>query len=361
MKRAEDISILITDKKFQKILIEWKSFTEKRKDDICREYDLSIEEVENLQQLWYGLDFRPYEISPSIIETALNEVNHRLFNKKTHIQKKSLTKIIFNQFAKVAAILILPILTYTSYLQFYNSDHNSENQSIQMVTVHSKEGTVTNMSLPDGSRVWLNAGSSVSYPTIFKGNTRNVSMTGEAYFEVVKNEKTPMNVSTGSINIKVYGTDFNINAFTSELKKSIEVTLIKGSVSLSSHLGKFNGENEFFIKPGQTISFNEDSRKLDIKNDDTFYYTAWKDGILIFKNTSFANVLERLSREFNVDIELNDKKLASVPMDATFRNENIDEILRLLSLSTPFRYHFETPQKLPDGTFVKTKIYIEKK
>jgi ferric-dicitrate binding protein FerR (iron transport regulator) len=72
-------------------------------------------------------------------------------------------------------------------------------------------------------------------------------------------------------------------------------------------------------------------------------------------------VLEHLSQKFNVDIELKDPALASIPMDATFRDESVSEILRLLSLSTPFHYYYDSPGKLPDGTFAKSKIYIEKK
>jgi len=80
---------------------------------------------------------------------------------------------------------------------------------------------------------------------------------------------------------------------------------------------------------------------------------------LIFKDTDFETILERLSRKFNVEIELKDKKFASVQMDATFKNESLEKILELLSLSTPFTFRYEDPKKLPDGSFEKSKIYIE--
>jgi ferric-dicitrate binding protein FerR (iron transport regulator) len=215
------------------------------------------------------------------------------------------------------------------------------------------------MVLPDGSKVCLNSGSSISYPDHFDDSARKVLLTGEAYFQVVKNKKAPMVVSVGNVNLKVYGTSFNVNAFSSE--ETVRVTSVEGSVSLSSASGKIRGKDEFFIEPGQTVTYFGDSRKFTVQNEDTFFYTAWKDGILIFRNNTFATVLKQLSRKFNVDIELKDKNLASIPMDATFRDENINEILRLLALGTPFRYYYETPGKLPDGTFAKSKIYIVKK
>ena len=136
----------------------------------------------------------------------------------------------------------------------------------QMVTVSSQPGTVTNLILPDGSRVWLNTGSTISYPNEFSGSTRDISLTGEAYFEVVKDKQIPMVVEAGNARIKVYGTIFNVNAFSSE--PFLKVTLVEGSVSLSSPSGKLNGKEEFFIKPGQTAIFNEQSKQVLVQNED---------------------------------------------------------------------------------------------
>ena len=115
------------------------------------------------------------------------------------------------------------------------------------------------------------------------------------------------------------------------------------------------------LNRGKTITYFNRSKKIVSQNEDTFIYTAWKDGILIFRNNTFETVLKRLSSRFNVDIELKDRTLAAIPMDATFKDENVNEILRLLSLSTPFTFYYASPQKTSDGTFAKSKIYIIKK
>jgi len=359
MRGTEDISILLTNKDFRKILSGWKGFSETEKAEVRKEYELTAEDVEILRRLWSGLDFHHFEHSKAIVEDTLNETVWTLAERNiAHGERKPVRKF-YEQFARVAAILIIPILLYMTYLQFFKESPATPRATQQLVTISSQPGTVTNLILPDGSQVWLNAGSSVSYPSFFNGGTREVSLAGEAYFEVVKNKQMPMVVSAGDMHIKVYGTTFNVNAFSTE--SFVKVTLVEGSVSLSSPAGKFNGKNEFFIEPGQTVTFNEDSRKLVVQNDDPFLYTAWKDGLLVFRNTTFETVLKRLSRKFNVDIELKDQSLAPIPMDATFRDEGVEEILRLLAYSTPFEYYFGPPRKLPDGTYAKGKIYIERK
>ena len=359
MRRNGDISILLTDKDFQKILSEWKCFSEAKKAQVYRDYEITVEEVETLSQLWSGLDFHQFEHPEAIVENTLNETIWKLAERKITRSKIDAGRKLYENFARVAAILIVPMILYTAYIQFFKVNPAISPSIQQMVTVGSQPGTITHLVLPDGSQVCLNAGSSVSYPNTFSGNTREVSLTGEAYFEVVKNKQVPMIVSVGDIQIKVYGTSFNVNAFSSEKNKII--TLVEGSVSLSSSLGKFNGKDEFFIKPGQTVIFNDDSKKMVVQNDDPFYYTAWKDGLLLFRNVTFETMLKTLSKKFNVDIELKDSILALIPMDATFSNESLSEILRLLSLSTPFHYSYDSPRKLPDGTFAKSKIQIERK
>lgn len=359
MKRTEDISILITDKSFQKILLEWGDLTETRKAEIYSEYELTADDMVVLQQMWLSLDFRTFEHPESEVEKALEETIWKLSERNNISVQGTPLRKLYEQFARIAAILIIPVIFYTTYIQFFGQDKAITEVASQQITITSQAGTITKLALPDGSKVYLNSGSTISYPTKFDGHSRNVALTGEGYFEVVKNMKVPMVVSAGNVNLKVYGTSFNVNARL--IENSVKVTLVEGSVALSSPTGKIEGENEFFITPGQTATYNEDSKNLILQNEDTFFYTAWKDGVLIFRNNTFETVLKQLSYKFNVDIELRERSLASISLDATFRDENINEILRLLALSTPFQFYYGTPQKLHDGTFAKSKIFIEKK
>jgi len=359
MRRTEDISILLTDKDFQRILRRWKYYSDEERAKVYGEYNLKEGEIEILLHLWLGMDFQRFHLSEEMVEDTLNETIWKMAERKIVPEEKAGVKRIYESFSRIAAILIIPIIFYTAYIQFVKDNPDVPQLAKQMVTVSSQPGTVTNLILPDGSRVWLNAGSTISYPNEFIGSTRAISLTGEAYFEVVKDKEIPMVVEAGNVRIKVFGTIFNVNAFSSE--PSMKVTLVEGSVSLSSPTEKLHGKEEFFIEPGQTAIFSEQSKQVLVQNEDPFFYTAWKDGFMVFRNTPFETVLKRLSRKFNVDIELKDQTLARIPMDARFRDESINEILRLLSSGTPFKYYYETPGKLPDGTFAKSKIYIERK
>jgi ferric-dicitrate binding protein FerR (iron transport regulator) len=350
--------MLITDSGFQKNLSEWSSMSGEEKADILQKYKLTENDIKSLQQLWLGLDFQEFEQPRTEVEAALDETLWKLTERNTSASR-SLSYRIYEHFARIAAILIIPILIYTAYVQFYSQPKSDINDVTQMVTVTSQAGTVTQLALPDGSKVYLNSGSTISYPSVFAADLRKVSLKGEGYFEVVKNKKVPMEVSAGNVSLKVYGTSFNVNAL--ESAKFVKVTLIEGSVSLSSKGETIEGKKEFFITPGQTVTYQQNTKDISLQTDDTFQYTAWKDGIIIFRNKTFESVLQQLSEKFNVDIELKDESLASIPMDATFRDENINEILRLLALSTPFRYQYGEQQKLSDGTFAKSKIYIERK
>lgn len=358
-EQEQDITMLITDREFQKILSEWSITSGEHKTEICEKYSIKEEEVKTLQQLWFGLDFLEFEQPRTEVDEALDETLWKLSDRNTNTPKR-LSRTLYEHFARIAAILIIPIIAYSAYVQFY--DHSAvslSNAHPQIIKITSQAGTVTQLALPDGSKVYLNSGSSISYPSVFASDMRKVSLKGEGYFEVVKNKKVPMEVSVGNVALKVYGTSFNVNAL--ESSKLVKVTLIEGSVSLSSKGETIAGKNEFFITPGQTVTYKQNSKDITLLTDDPFLFTAWKDGIIIFRNKSFESVLQQLSEKFNVDIELRDKSLASIPMDATFRDENINEILRLLALSTPFRYHYTEQQKLPDGTFARSKIYIERK
>lgn len=352
-------SLLANNKKFQNILSGWINFSAAEKADICREYELTIEEIEILRQLWLGIDFKKFRHPRTIVDDTLEDIIWKIAERENAPIEKTFVRRLYEQFTKIAAILIVPILLYTTYIQFFKDDTSVAHTEIsQIITVKSQAGTITKLTLPDGSKICLNAGSSISYQNRFEGCCREVSLTGEAYFDVTKNKKMPMIVSAGHVKLKVYGTSFNVNAFSQE--EFVKVTLVEGSVSLSSPNKKFKDENEFFINPGNTVTYFGGSNELVIQNDNTYYYTAWKDGLLVFKNSSFATVLTELSRKFNVDIELKDQTLASVRMDATFKDENINEILRLLSLSTPFKYNYGSSVKSSDGTFAKSKIYITK-
>jgi ferric-dicitrate binding protein FerR (iron transport regulator) len=262
--------------------------------------------------------------------------------------------------SRIAAIFAIPLLISTIYLNQKSNRLQSE-YSIQastasvINTIKSPMGAKTQVVLPDGSNVWLNSGSSLSYPSRFDAKSRNVELTGEAFFEVVKNEKTPMLVSAGGIQVKVYGTKFNLNAYVGG--KEIKTALVEGKVSLI-----VNGSTkENFLKPGYAALFNCNKRILEIKKiGDIDEFIGWKDGKLLFRDEKFVNILEKLERWYNVEIHLSDKTLEHYALYATFFDENIEQVLNILASSLPIEVEYPKRVKLSDGTYSKRKIIIKR-
>jgi len=186
MKRAEDISILITDKNFQKLLSEWTDFNEGKKAEVYREYGLTAKDVEILLQLWFGLDFHSFEHPKALIEEALAETVWKIAERKNIHSGKRPIRRLYEQFARIAAILIIPIIIYTTYIQFFKVDQNLAEATSQQITVSSQAGTISNTRLQDGSKFCLNAGSFIYYPRDFDGPIKKVVCTGGAYSIVVK-------------------------------------------------------------------------------------------------------------------------------------------------------------------------------
>lgn len=190
-------------------------------------------------------------------------------------------------------------------------------------TLETPKGKQFSVTLPDGTKVWLNAASSIRYPVCFKGKERLVTVTGEAYFEVVHNSKQPFKVKAGNTVIEDIGTAFNINAYADE--PSIKTTLVQGSVAVSS------ANNKALLSPGQQATIGINSaigvEKVNIENA-----IAWRNGVIVFDDQDIQMILRQVARWYNVNVVYQgniSKKLfaGSVSMS---RLSNLSEFLKIL-------------------------------
>jgi transmembrane sensor len=192
---------------------------------------------------------------------------------------------------------------------------------------------VINMVLADGSKVWLDAGSSLTYPVSFIGDERKVSVTGEAYFEVAHNASKPFIVSKGSMDIRVLGTHFNVNAFEDD-GQDVEVTLLEGSVKIN------NGKATGLLKPGQQARVNKDVKV--ISDVDLNMVMAWKNGYFEFDNASLQNVLKQVSRWYDVNVVYEGNNQPREFVGEIQRDLSLSEVLKILERN---KVHFKIEGK----------------
>ncbi len=178
----------------------------------------------------------------------------------------------------------------------YNAAQQTEGQ-IQYNTLSNPRGSrVVDMTLADGSRVWLNAGSSITYPIAFMGNERSVSITGEAYFEVTHNAAMPFKVRNGKTEITDLGTEFNVNAYDNEA--DLKVTLLQGIVKVNN--AALENDKGVVMKPGEQAQVS--SGVKIIKGVDTDKVMAWKNGVFNFQDATLEEVMRQLERWYDIDV-----------------------------------------------------------
>lgn len=225
----------------------------------------------------------------------------------------------------------------------YKSATGNRLSAIAYNVLATPRGGQYQLLLPDGSKVWLNAASSIRYPTEFAGNERRVEVTGETYFEIARNANKPFRVTVlppaGGAGlageIEVVGTHFNINAYPDE--KSIKTTLLEGKVKVS-HDGKMA-----LLKPGQQSQLKSGSGTILISdNADLEQAVAWKNGFFQFNNDDLRTVMRALSRWYDVEIEYQGKVPNEMFGGRIDRNSNVSEVLTVLEQN---QVHFKIQGK----------------
>jgi ferric-dicitrate binding protein FerR (iron transport regulator) len=260
---------------------------------------------------------------------------------------------------RAAAVLLLPLLMYSGYITIQHfSFKKTMEEHVVMQTISSRQGMVSQFALADGTKVWLNSGSELQFPTRFSGERREVRLKGEAFFEVVKNVNQPFRVNAKDLHIDVLGTSFNVVGYDDE--PQAEVILVEGKVKLSAEIDKV--EKVFgTMCPGQRVVYREDDQKVVADEVAVDKYIAWRDGNLIFRDDKMEDVVRRLSRWFNVEIVIHNPEIKSYAYKATFRNENLTQVLNLLKISAPIDYKIIGNKLLPNGEYSKQKVYLMKK
>lgn len=257
-----------------------------------------------------------------------------LFNKKAAWERfrdkvllQSKTRALVRWRIAASIFILVGII---GILYFLSVDSSKINERADLYTsVFTENGQRSKVVLPDSSVVWLNSGTTLSYPGNFSGQNRKVTLTGQAYFQVIRNENNPFLVQANGLIVRVMGTKFDVNAYPEE--DEIAVVLESGKVELA--LREFKSFS-YTMKPGERVALDlTDNSAMKVSRVDAPVYSSWKDGKLIFRNSPMGDVVEKLGRWYNVNIEITDPWIYNSLFSGTIKNESYEEIFRLIGIA----------------------------
>lgn len=316
-----------------------------------------MQQYELLQRLW-----KPDKIiNTEEIETRISHILQRSAREvaeqeeQQQLVPKPIPKNIrILKMARWAAAIAGISLAIWTYGIFNNNTHKEANEII------AKKGSKTRTLLPDGSTVWLNAGSSIMYDPNFNGNTREVTLQGEAYFDIVKQPQKPFIVHAGDINIRVLGTAFNVKSYAEE--QTIETTLIRGLVQITRVADKkgapiYLHPNQKIVLPktsiapiAETTMAQKEQESIASKTAAIVYLdsslkenerfeTAWIYNRLEFRGDRFDNLAKKLERWYNITIHFEDEQVHNLVFNGSLENETVEQAFQALAAAVSF--HFE--------------------
>ena len=292
-----------------------------------------------------------HEVNKVESKTLLQKADQELINSK---RKENFIQIL----TRVAAILMFPVLGFGLYMTLrYQSVKEGQvavNQAYN--EVFSSVDAITKVTLHDGSNVWLNHSSSLRYPAIFQGDKRNVELRGEGYFEVFHNPHKPFIVTAGAIDIKALGTTFNVMAYPEEDK--IETSLNEGSIELQRKgpYGKLISLVK--MRPTDLAIFQKSNNEFTVRTISDDRYFSWKEGRLVFNEEPISEVAKKLSRWFNVEIQIKDPRLNELTYTGTFVDETLPQVMELMAMISPVSYTISDRKETSSGTFSKRTVVL---
>lgn len=280
-----------------------------------------------------------------ILSQLLDKLHHRI--NSNFITKTNRFQKFHHLFSKVAAVLLIPALITIAVLSYLSI--NPPDKADCWAEIHSPAGSRTKFQLPDGTQGWLNSGSSIKYSVNFMKH-RDVEISGEAWFDVVHLNAKEFRVITPYFDVKVLGTRFNVISYDDETMA--EVILEEGKVRVINKNQEITEE----LIPDQHLVYNKSTKEITKTSIDSKNYTSWKDGLLIFKNVPMLEIARRLERKYNTEIILHGDSLKSSIFRATFQDENLEEICKMLATVAPIKYKIHKREKQPDHSFAKGKV-----
>ena len=306
----------------------------------------------NEKELKHHLLKQFYELLPDDEEEKKN-LDHILYKIHYEINTREVERKDrkFERFLRwsirIAGIIILPLAVFWGTKGYVNYNKGKET----WVEIKAPGWTRAQFSLPDGTTGWLNSNSSVKYNGNFNSD-RQVTITGEAFFDVFRDKNRPFKVNTNEVTLSVLGTRFNIASYENE--KNVEVVLEDGKLVFNDK--KMN--KSYTMSPNDMVIYNKTLKDFSTKVVESNKYVSWTEGKLVFRNDPVDVIARRLERWYNVDVEVNGCLTEDIRLRATFVDESLEQVLYFLKRSLPINYRIENRNLKSDETYAKKKVII---
>ncbi|WP_106792007.1 FecR family protein [Aquimarina sp. Aq78] len=264
------------------------------------------------------------------------------------IDKDGDVKLVLNDKDEVKITEKASSITYSSSggeVNINNSKKVEQPVKNTFNTIIVPYGKRTKITLSEGTKVWLNSGSKLTYPVVFNGDKREVHLVGEAIFDVKHNKKQPFYVVTDDYDIKVLGTVFNVSSYSDDYHTS--TALERGSVEIKYKGNSIFGKSSIKITPGTLAVYNNKTKKISRNRVDVTKYMSWRDGKFIFKKQRMDMIVKKLSRYYNVTISIESEELKKQTFSGHLDlKDSVEKVMEVLKQSTDLRY------KIENGKFV---------
>jgi ferric-dicitrate binding protein FerR (iron transport regulator) len=265
-------------------------------------------------------------------------------------------RIFIRDIMKYAAMIALLFTLGFVSLKYINKKEEKKLSEI-WYTVESPYGSRVRLTLADGSKIWLNAGSNLRYSSLFGQTNRKVFLTGEAFFSVEKDSTKQFIVTTPHLDVKVYGTEFNVKAYNNE--DNVQTTLVSGSITLEGDLVSRTGKQTVILEPNQVATYyisprptenNKTTDKADSLNQadnvkpgitpkiNPEIYTSWKDPVWYIESEPLLSLTKKLERRFNIKFVFESGNLEGYKFTGTLKDETLEQVLNLVKYSAPIEY-----------------------
>jgi ferric-dicitrate binding protein FerR (iron transport regulator) len=337
MDRKEDLTLLLlTNPEFVKWVKEPNEELDFYWTNWMQAHPGNVKEVKVAREILLGLKEQPQMVSQDVKSRVLqNILAHEQANEiDFQAHRNSHSWLTIKQWYKVAVILILT--SFTGYLlsQFMTAEPKEQEALVSkpvMLTKTTHFGEKLNFKLPDGSSVWLNSGSQLTFPETFDSLERKVFLLGEGYFEVKKDSSSVFKVVSGNIETAALGTSFNINFFD---PNEVFVSLLTGKVEIHSE----SANKSYLLDPGEQLQYKQTENHFNISEFSDASAIGWREGLLVFENATFDEVVSVLERWYGVEIQVTGKPKKSWALSGKYFNQTLDLVLDRMSFIENFKY-----------------------